>query len=89
MQDTYVSEKSEVGDWNQIGYDAPTSTVFTYTGGTGTFTANVPAEKALDGVYGDWKIVSSVVGGKSKHEPSMPSGADKLTPNFTRIGTSN
>ena len=89
LQDTYGSEKDAVGDWTQIGYKAPTSTVFTYVGGTGSFKATTIS--ALDGVSGDWEVTSSWVAdpGVVAHQPTMPAGADKLTPNFTRIGTSN
>lgn len=89
LQDTYAAEKSDVGTWTEIGYTAPTSTVFTYAGSDGEFKATTIS--ALDGVSGDWKVNSSWIAadGIVKHEPTMPSGADKLTPNFTRIGTSN
>lgn len=88
MQDAYASEKNAVGSFTQIGYDSPTSTVFTYAY-DGGFKATT--KSALDGVSGDWKVTSTWVSaaGKVKHDPSMPSGADKLTPNFTRIGTSS
>lgn len=89
LQDTYGSEKSAVGDWNAIGYKEPTSTVFTYTGGSGSFKASTIS--ALDGISGDWTVTSSWIAdpGVVKHEPNMPTGAEKLTPNFKKIGTSN
>ena len=45
MQEAYLQEKTDVGDWLQIGYEAPgsktnassyTSSVFTYTGTANT-----------------------------------------------------
>lgn len=89
MQDVYASEKTEIGTWTQIGYDAPTSTVFTYTNGTmGTNDFNAQTIKPLDNVSGAWTVASSISSstGKTTHTAGMPTGADKLTPNFTAIG---
>lgn len=87
QQDAYASEKNDVGTFTQIGYDSPASTVFTYNGDTkGQFKATTKAP--LDGISGDWKVVSSISSstGKTTHSATMPTNADKLTPNFTNIG---
>lgn len=86
MQDTYASEKSAVGDFDAIGYEPPTSTVFTYSYASG-FKAVTKTD--LDGCGGNWVVVSTFTNGKTVHEPDMPDCAEKLTPNFKRIGTSN
>ncbi len=89
MQDVYASEKNEIGTWAAIGYDKPTSTVFEYTNGTtGEADFNANPVTALDGIDGDWKVGSTINSstGKTTHTASMPTGADKLTPNFTNIG---
>lgn len=87
QQDVYASEKSAVGTFTEIGYDAPTSTVFTYTcPDAGQFQAATQAP--LDGVSGNWTVTSTISSstGKTTHVSAMPAGADKLTPNFTNIG---
>ncbi len=85
LQDAYFAENTAVGDFSAISYESPTSTVFTYDGTTaGTFKATTI--KALDGVSGDWKVVSKNQSGRCQHTPSMPDGGDKLTPNFSNIG---
>ncbi len=86
QQDAYASEKNDVGTFAQIGYDSPASTVFTYAGAKGEFKATTKAP--LDGISGDWKVVSSISSstGKTTHTATMPANADKLTPNFTNIG---
>ena len=86
MQDAYASEKNDVGTFDQIGYEPPTSTVFDYEYASG-FKATT--KDALDGCSGNWVVVSSYADGKVKHEPNMPTCAEKLTPNFKRIGTSS
>lgn len=86
MQDAYASEKNAVGDFDAIGYEPPTSTVFTYTYAAGFKAAT---QDALDGCSGDWVVGSSYADGKVKHEPNMPACGEKLTPNFKRIGTSS
>lgn len=88
-QDVYASEKSEIGSWTEIGYDTPTSAVFDYTEKT-KVSANFEAtpKSPLDGVSGTWKVVSSINSstGKTTHTATVPTGGDKLTPNFENIG---
>ncbi|WP_298767385.1 hypothetical protein [uncultured Fibrobacter sp.] len=89
MQDTYVSEKNETGNFSQISYDAPPTNIFAYSdnnGAVGTFQAVTQA--ALDGCSGTWGVSSTFVAttGKLTHTPSLPDCGKKLTPNFENIG---
>ena len=89
-QDVYASEKGVIGSWSDIGYDTPTSAVFTYAEGTANFEAT--PKTPLDGVSGAWTVTSSINSstGKTTHSAALPAGqedaATKLTPNFTNIG---
>lgn len=88
-QDVYASEKGAIGTWTEIGYDKPTSAVFTYeNGATGTADFKATPITPLDGVNGSWTVGSSINSstGKITHTASIPAGGDKLTPNFTNIG---
>ena len=73
MMDAYFQEKQGVADWNVIGYSAPgqgsslsyASSVFTYTGTSGTADWNAaPIAKLNDCVGGTigWKLLAATQG---------------------------
>ena len=90
QQDAYVAEKGEIGGFTVIGYDKPASTVFTYdetTSGTTKEVFTATPKSPLDGISDAWTVESTIgSSGAAKHEAKIPTGGEKLTPNFTSIG---
>ena len=90
MQDAYAAETSKSGDFDGIGYKIPASNVFGYTETYTTDTKEVftaTPSTPLDGISSAWTVTSEKdAKGNTTHDAAMPTGADKLTPNFTAIG---
>ena len=85
-QDAYVVDQNAIGNFSQIGYEAPNSKYFTYT-----FESNSTwtAEKGAKGpnCTGKWTVKSELVSGrtdKAKHTPKA--GCEDMTPNFSNLG---
>ena len=85
QQDAFIAETGSVGaTFAKIGYDTPSSNVFTYTyASSNTWTAT-PKTGALPDCSTAWTVASSVVSAKGRHVATA--GCDELTPNFTQIG---
>ena len=84
MQDAYIVDQQTPGTFDQIGYDAPTSTVFTYTDNSKNFKAT---STVLDKcTKQEWNITVAVEGGKGKY--TADDNCSALTPNFKLIGSS-
>ena len=88
-QDVYIAEKSEIGDFDAIGYDIPPSTVFTYTE---TYTAKTkevwtatPKAGLSECPSDTWTVTSEMGSSWGKHVAATD--CTKLTPNFTAIGS--
>ena len=88
MQDAYVVDQQDKGTFEQIGYEKPTSTVFTYTDNNKSFQAVATVlDKCGSAANAQtWTIGVSVSGGKATYTPSDNCSA--LTPNFKYIGSS-
>lgn len=89
QQDVYIVEKSEIGNFNAIGYEEPSSGVFiyseTYTAKTKEiWTATPQAGKLSECTTETWTITSEMKSTKGKH--SSATNCTNLTPNFTAIG---
>ena len=94
MQDAYFVDQQTVGNWNAIGYTAPTSTNFEYggetavTGKTWTATAQFDDDGKCTGTGGkEWSISVSVASKKISYTAS--DNCPALTPNFKNIGSSS
>lgn len=91
QQDVYIVEKSKIGDFNAIGYDVPSSTVFTYSETYSTGTKEIWTATPKIGTLPDcstaWTVQSEVVSSTSKGKHSASGGCSDLTPNFTLIGS--
>ena len=94
MQDAWVVDQSnatKAGSFTEIGYEAPTSTVFTYTegaAGTADFTATASTIDKCAGTGGNvWTIGVTVSAAKASYSAS--DNCPTLTPNFKFIGSSN
>ena len=84
MQDAYIVDQQAAGTFDQIGYDKPTSTVFTYTDNNKSFKAT---STVLDKCSSqEWTIGVAIDGGKGKYTAS--DNCPTLTPNFKLIGSS-
>ena len=94
MQDAYFVDQQTVGNWNAIGYTAPTSTNFTYggkdatSGKTWTATAQFDDDGKCTGDGGkEWSISVSTASKKISYTAS--DNCPALTPNFKNIGSSS
>ena len=90
LEDAYVVDQQKYGDFDAIGYEAPTSTVFAYSEddqGEGGWKAD--AQGKLDKCTGDdvWTVtVTAINGAKATYQAS--GNCTVLTPNFQNIGKS-
>lgn len=92
-QDAYVVNQGVVGSFKLIGWEAPTSNYFTYTGSladnatgnSATWTAT-PTTKGPTSCTGPWTITSTMSGTKAGHQANDV--CQDLTPNFKFIGSS-
>ncbi len=87
MQDAWVVDQQKYGSFTEIGYEAPTSTVFTYSEETGFKAVSTALDKC--GANGQtWTVVvSNASSGRATYTAS--DNCPALTPNFKFIGSSN
>ncbi len=96
MQDAWVVDQGNMGDWSDIGYTEPTSKNITYGGGSvktsgqvgwqaGPNTANWNPSSCSGADA--WKITVTVSGTAATYNSETDCAT--LTPNFTNIGASN
>ena len=86
MQDAWVVSQQDKGTMKQIGYEAPTSTIFTYAAETATdFSATSTVLDKCD--TQTWTVTASVTDGRASYVAS--NNCPALTPNFKFIGSSN
>ncbi len=91
MQDAYFVDQQQVGNWNAIGYTAPSSTNFTYGGKDATSgqTWTAAAKFDTDGKCTNGNTWSITVNATSKSIGYTASdNCPALTPNFKNIGKS-
>ena len=90
MQDAYVVDQQKAGSFTEIGYEKPTSSVFTYTEGTkGTADWTASAGNKLDKCGGgDTWTVGVTCASCSAATYSASDNCPELTPNFKWIGSS-
>lgn len=89
QQDVYIVEHSQIGNFSIIGYEVPTSAVFTYSE---TYTVNTKeiwtatprAGKLSECSSETWTVSSEMESNLGKH--ASATNCTKLTPNFTAIG---
>ena len=87
MQDTYFSEKSEIGSFAQISYTPPPNNVFTYDEENTEKTQEIwkASPTKLNECGNDWTVTSTIEATtKTKHVAAA--GCEELTPNFEHIG---
>ena len=85
MQDAYIVDQQTPGTFDEIGYDKPTSTVFTYTDDNKSFKATATVlDKCTTQT---WTVGVAVSGGKGVYTAS--DNCPTLTPNFKLIGSSS
>ena len=90
QQDIYIVEHAQIGNFNIIGYEAPSSAVFTYsetyTAKTKeVWTATPQAGKLSECTSDTWTVTSEMNSNSGKHVAATDCTA--LTPNFTAIGS--
>ena len=87
MQDAWVVDQMKAGTFSEIGYESPTSTVFTYTDNSKNFKATA---SVLDKcTTQEWNITVTVKSGEGKATYQADDQCPALTPNFKNIGTSS
>ncbi len=88
MQDAWVVDQAREGTMKEIGFEHPTSTVFTYADDDATdFSATATS---LDKCTGTTWTVNVTVDATSKKASYVASNnCPELTPNFKFIGSSN
>lgn len=90
QQDVYIVEHAQIGNFNTIGYEVPSSAVFTYSE---TYTAKIKevwtatpqAGKLSECSSETWSVTSEMESSGGKH--ASATNCTKLTPNFTAIGS--
>lgn len=87
MQDAFVVDQQRKGSFTEIGYEKPTSSVFTYTDAADTSFSASAGGKLTKCTGGDtWTVGVSVSNGLASFSPSR--NCPELTPNFKNIGSS-
>jgi prepilin-type N-terminal cleavage/methylation domain-containing protein len=88
-QDVFIAEMHAVGDFKAIGYDVPSSTVFSYTETYTAKTKEVWTATSKTGLSecssGTWTVTSAINSSSNKHVAETD--CTNLTPNFTAIGS--
>ena len=88
MQDAWVVDQGSEGTMEQIGFEAPTSTVFTYAAKTATdFSASASSLDKCGEGNTTWTVDVTVTDSKASYVAS--DNCPVLTPNFKFIGSSN
>jgi len=91
MQDAYFVDQQQVGNWNAIGYTAPSSSNFTYGGKDATSGQTWTAEAKFntDGkcTSDTWSITVNPTSKSISYTAS--DNCPALTPNFKSIGSSS
>ena len=88
MQDAWVVDQQSEGTMKQIGFEAPTSTVFTYAAETATdFSATATSLDKCSSTT--WTVDVTVDGTTKKASYVASNNCPELTPNFKFIGSSN
>ena len=86
MQDAYVVDQQKYGSFSEIGFEAPTSTVFIYSEETGFKAVATVLDKCSGGQT--WTVgVSGLPGPRATYTAS--NNCPELTPNFKNIGASS
>ena len=83
LQDAWVVDQQKYGTFTDIGYEAPTSTVFTYSEQNGFKAVSTVLDKCTSQT---WTVGVAVANGKATYTPS--DNCPVLTPNFKLIGSS-
>lgn len=84
LQDAWVVDQQAYGTFTNIGYEAPTSTVFTYSEDNGFKAVSNTLDKCGSQT---WTVGVTVANGKATYTAS--DNCPTLTPNFKFIGSSN
>ena len=86
MQDAWVVDQQSKGTMKQIGFEHPTSTVFTYADDNATdFSAT---STVLDKCTTQtWTVTATVNSTTKKATYSASNNCPELTPNFKNIGS--
>lgn len=88
MQDAFVVDQQRKGSFTEIGYEIPTSSVFSYTDAADTsFEASAGGKLDKCGNGDTWTIGVTVSGAQAEYTPS--DNCPELTPNFKNIGSSS
>ncbi len=85
LEDAWVVDQQKYGSFSEIGYEAPTSTVFTYSEATGFKAVATVLDKCTTSQT--WTVGVVVTSGKAKYTAS--DNCSNLTPNFKFIGSSS
>ena len=86
MQDAYVVDQQKAGTFAEIGFEAPTSNVFTYTDKNKSFSAGASALNKCE-TSQTWEVGVSVNDTTKQASYTPSTGCGNLTPNFTMIGS--
>ena len=91
MQDAWVVDQQSEGTMKQIGFEHPTSTVFSYAGDDATdFEATSTVLDKCTGTNGQkWTVDVTVATSTGKATYVASDNCPELTPNFKFIGSSN
>ena len=83
LQDAWVVDQQTYGTFTNIGYEAPTSTVFTYSEQNGFKAVSTALDKCASQT---WTVGVTVANARATYTAS--DNCPILTPNFKNIGSS-
>ena len=86
LEDAWVVDQQKYGSFTDIGYEAPTSTVFTYSEQNGFKAVSTALDKCTGANGQTWTVGVVVTNGKATYTAS--DNCPVLTPNFKNSGSS-